>query len=126
MLNLDTHILLHAVSGVLKPSERKLLSTERWSISPIVLWEVAKLAQLGRIAMDLQDPRRRASALEAHSDRALSRGAAAALDTQPDKVDGPFELSIERHRRRDIFVRNRCQAVPGSASARRLEYLRTP
>jgi PIN domain nuclease of toxin-antitoxin system len=56
MLNLDTHILLHAVSGVLRPAERRLLSTERWSISPIVLWEVAKLAELGRIAMDLQDP----------------------------------------------------------------------
>jgi len=56
MLNLDTHILLHAVSGVLKPAERRLLTAERWSISPMVLWEVAKLAQLGRIAMDLQDP----------------------------------------------------------------------
>jgi PIN domain nuclease of toxin-antitoxin system len=56
MLNLDTHILLHAVTGALRPAERRLLTTERWSISAIVLWEVAKLAQLGRITMDLQDP----------------------------------------------------------------------
>lgn len=56
MLNLDTHILLYAVTGVLRPTERRLLATTRWSISAIVLWEVAKLAQLDRITMDLQDP----------------------------------------------------------------------
>jgi PIN domain nuclease of toxin-antitoxin system len=26
-----------------------------WSVSAIVLWEIAKLAQLGRIAVDLED-----------------------------------------------------------------------
>ncbi len=56
MLNLDTHILLFAVAGTLTPSERQLLSRERWSISAIVLWEIAKLAQIGRIAVDLEDP----------------------------------------------------------------------
>lgn len=56
MLNLDTHILLHAVTGALRPAERKLLTGHRWSISAIVLWEVAKLAQLDRITIDLQDP----------------------------------------------------------------------
>ncbi len=56
MLNLDTHILLHAVSGSLRASERKLLVSRRWSISAIVLWEIAKLAQLGRIEVDLDDP----------------------------------------------------------------------
>jgi PIN domain nuclease of toxin-antitoxin system len=56
MLNLDTHILLHAVAGSLKPRERALLSRRRWSISAIVLWEIAKLAQLGRIEVDLDDP----------------------------------------------------------------------
>jgi PIN domain nuclease of toxin-antitoxin system len=56
MLNLDTHILLHALAGSLKPRERALLSTERWTISAIVLWEIAKLAQLGRIAIELDDP----------------------------------------------------------------------
>ena len=56
MLNLDTHVLLHALAGSLRPREARLLATGRWSIAAIVLWEVAKLAQLGRIAVDLDDP----------------------------------------------------------------------
>ena len=56
MLNLDTHVLIHALSGDLKPSERKLLSSEPWSISGIVLWEISKLVQLGRVEIDLHDP----------------------------------------------------------------------
>lgn len=55
MLNLDTHILLYSVTGALKPSEEKLLRAQPWSISAIVLWEVAKLAQLDRIEVDLDD-----------------------------------------------------------------------
>jgi PIN domain nuclease of toxin-antitoxin system len=56
MLNLDTHVLLHAVTGDLTAAETKLLRGHRWSISAIVLWEIAKLAQLRRIAADLDDP----------------------------------------------------------------------
>jgi PIN domain nuclease of toxin-antitoxin system len=56
MLNLDTHILLHAVSGDLTAREAKRLAAEPWGISAIVLWEIAKLAQLKRISMDLADP----------------------------------------------------------------------
>jgi len=56
MLNLDTHILLFALDGSLKPAENALLVAEPWGISAIVLWEVAKLAQLGRIAIDLGSP----------------------------------------------------------------------
>jgi len=55
MLNLDTHVLLHAVAGKLTAGETRLLTASRWSISAIVLWEIAKLSQLGRIAMDLDD-----------------------------------------------------------------------
>ena len=55
MLNLDTHVLLHALGGSLTPRERLLLSEDTWSISAIVLWEIAKLAQLGRIEIDLDD-----------------------------------------------------------------------
>jgi PIN domain nuclease of toxin-antitoxin system len=55
MLNLDTHIFLYAVTGALTPGESKLLSGQPWSISAIVLWEIAKLAQLGRIEVDLDD-----------------------------------------------------------------------
>lgn len=56
MLNLDTHVLLHALTGDLTAREQKQLAAEPWSISAIVLWEIAKLAQLGRISMDLADP----------------------------------------------------------------------
>ena len=55
MLNLDTHIFVLAVSGELRPSEQDLLAQNRWSVSAIVLWELAKLIQLGRIDMDLDD-----------------------------------------------------------------------
>ena len=53
MLNLDTHILLYALTDDLTRRERALLSNETWSISAIVLWEIAKLSELGRIEIDL-------------------------------------------------------------------------
>jgi PIN domain nuclease of toxin-antitoxin system len=56
MLNVDTHVLLYALTGTLKPRERRVLSADQWSMSAIVLWEIAKLAQLGRISIDLEDP----------------------------------------------------------------------
>lgn len=56
MLNLDTHVLLLAVAADLTAAEGRLLRGHRWSISAIVLWEIAKLAQLGRIELDLDDP----------------------------------------------------------------------
>ncbi len=56
MLNLDTHILVRAVDGTLAPAERHALSRQRWGISAIVLWEIAKLAQCGRIAIGLDTP----------------------------------------------------------------------
>jgi len=56
MLNLDTHILVHALRGDIKPGEQRLLATESWSIAAIVLWELSKLVQLGRVTLDLGDP----------------------------------------------------------------------
>jgi len=56
MLNLDTHILLYALSGRLSEAEERLLASHRWSISAIVLWEISKLVQLGRVEVDLDDP----------------------------------------------------------------------
>jgi PIN domain nuclease of toxin-antitoxin system len=56
MLNLDTHILIHALAGKLLSRERGLLSNQPWSISAIVLWELAKLFQLGRITLDIDTP----------------------------------------------------------------------
>jgi PIN domain nuclease of toxin-antitoxin system len=55
MVNLDTHILLFALSGDVTDRERRTLASNTWSISSIVFWELAKLAQLGRIDMDLDD-----------------------------------------------------------------------
>jgi PIN domain nuclease of toxin-antitoxin system len=55
MLNLDTHILIYALEGQLTPAEHRLLAAEPWGISAIVLWEIAKLRQLGRITFDLSD-----------------------------------------------------------------------
>ncbi len=55
MLNLDTHVLLYALAGELTRREAALLGREPWSISAIVLWEIAKLAELGRIEIDLDD-----------------------------------------------------------------------
>ena len=54
MLNLDTHILIKAFEGSLTPHERTVLTDDpEWSISAIVLWEIAKLHQLGRLRYGL-------------------------------------------------------------------------
>jgi len=56
MLNLDTHVLVHALGDRLTAREREILSADTWSISGIVLWEISKLVQLGKLEMDLDDP----------------------------------------------------------------------
>jgi len=53
MLNLDTHLLIHALTGALTVREKRLLSEHPWSISCIVLWEMEKLRELGRIDVDV-------------------------------------------------------------------------
>jgi PIN domain nuclease of toxin-antitoxin system len=73
MLNLDTHVLLYALTDDLTRRERSLLSDQTWSISAIVLWEIAKLSELGRIELDLD-----------HSE--LSRGLAR-IQTWPLTLD---------------------------------------
>ena len=55
MVNLDTHVLVFALAGELKPREQKILASNPWGISSIVLWEIAKLSQRGRIGVDLED-----------------------------------------------------------------------
>lgn len=55
MLNLDTHILVLAINGELRRSEQAVLTRNPWSVSAIVLWELAKLVQLERLEMDLDD-----------------------------------------------------------------------
>jgi PIN domain nuclease of toxin-antitoxin system len=56
MLNLDTHILVYALAGELTRREATVLAREPWSIAAIVIWEIGKLAELGRIELDLDDP----------------------------------------------------------------------
>jgi PIN domain nuclease of toxin-antitoxin system len=53
MLNLDTHMLVRGLENDVTAKERRLLKEEPWGISAIVLWELAKLVQLRRVAMDL-------------------------------------------------------------------------
>jgi PIN domain nuclease of toxin-antitoxin system len=55
MLNLDTHVLVYALAGELTRPEETLLRDDSWSVSAIVLWEIGKLAELGRIEIDLDD-----------------------------------------------------------------------
>lgn len=54
MLNLDTHVVVYLLQGTLTEHERGLVEAHSAGISAIVLWELAKLVQLGRLAMDLQ------------------------------------------------------------------------
>ena len=53
MLNLDTHILVASLAGDLTDRERTLVANEDLAISDIVLWELAKVVELGRLVMDL-------------------------------------------------------------------------
>ena len=55
MINLDTHILVFALAGDVTARERRTLAANTWSVSAIVLWELAKLVQMGRIDLDLDD-----------------------------------------------------------------------
>jgi PIN domain nuclease of toxin-antitoxin system len=56
MLNLDTHIVVYAMTGELKPAELEILRSDQWGVSAIVLWELAKLAQLGRVEIEMDSP----------------------------------------------------------------------
>jgi PIN domain nuclease of toxin-antitoxin system len=56
VLVLDTHVLVSALTGQLTPRERTVLSRDTWSIAAISLWELAKLVQLGRLDVDLENP----------------------------------------------------------------------
>jgi PIN domain nuclease of toxin-antitoxin system len=89
LLNLDTHVLVYALSGDLRPRERKLLSAAKWTISAIVLRELAKLVQLGRLRLDLDDREVRRTLAKLHVwpiDLAVARQSTR-LDFQGDPAD---------------------------------------
>lgn len=54
-INIDTHILLFGLAGELTVHERKILNGKTTGISAIVLWEIAKLYQKGRVNVSLED-----------------------------------------------------------------------
>ena len=56
MLNLDTHMLVALLEGDLSRQEQACLIENEWAISDIVLWELAKLIDLGRLELDLHSP----------------------------------------------------------------------
>ena len=89
MLNLDTHILIHALRDELQADERQLLAANRWSVSAIVFWEIAKLIQLGRIEVDLDDREVVRTLSRIHSwpiDLSVAR-ASTSLDFRGDPAD---------------------------------------
>ncbi len=53
MLNLDTHIVLKWIEGSLTQHEYDLVLKSELCISDIVLWEIAKLHELGRIRVSV-------------------------------------------------------------------------
>lgn len=57
MLNLDTHIVVHSLTGLLTAREDLLVTTGPCGICGVVLWEISKLHQRGRITIGLDDPK---------------------------------------------------------------------
>ena len=100
VINLDTHILIFALAGHLTSRERRLLGGQAWSISAIVLWELAKLQQMGRVDVDLDDPEvvRTLSALHVWPiDLAVSRQSTR-LDFTGDPADELIAATSVVHR----------------------------
>lgn len=54
MLNLDTHILISLLVDDLSDKERDCVLRQKLAISDIVLWEIAKLIDLGRIHLNIE------------------------------------------------------------------------
>lgn len=114
MLNLDTHILIHALQGELDSREEQLLSSDQWSISSIVLWEIAKLVQLGRIELELEDREVVRVLSRIHRwpiDLAVAR-ASTALDFRGDPADEIIAATSVVHGvplvTRDSVIRGSC------------------
>ena len=57
MINLDTHVVIFALEDNLNLAEREAMQTEDWAISPIVLWEIAKLVERRRLNLNLDGHR---------------------------------------------------------------------
>ena len=55
MLTLDTHIVVALLSGDLTDREREHVTGNPLAVSDIVLWELARLVELGRLELDFED-----------------------------------------------------------------------
>ena len=89
MLNLDTHIILFFLTETLTVQERRIMANQELSISPIVFWEIGKLAQIGRISVTLEDPQLLAflQKVTLHPITQAVALAASALDFRSDPAD---------------------------------------
>ena len=92
MLNLDTHIVIKAIEGKLTEHEKQIVSANpHWGISAIVLWEITKLHQLGRIHHALDYPRFSAAMNRIHV-WPISREVCVALRSLDFKSDPADEI----------------------------------
>ena len=100
MIKLDTHILIFAFNGTVTSREQSVLRVNDWGISAIVLWEIAKLAQLGRISLDISDPSLSAALSDIHVwpiDVAIAQ-ASTRLDFRGDPADDLIAATSIVHR----------------------------
>ena len=109
-------MLKRSLSGDLSADERRL-EAQQWSISAIVLWELAKLSQLGRIALDIDAPEMARALARIHIwplDLAIAR-AVQRLDFRSDPADEIIAATSLVHRvpllTRDRVIR-RSKLVP--------------
>lgn len=86
MLNLDTHILIDALIGDVSKKEKEILFEQKWCISAIVLWELAKLNQLGRIEIEI---------LSVDFARTLSQIVVIPIDTQISQISTELDFSSD-------------------------------
>jgi PIN domain nuclease of toxin-antitoxin system len=101
MLNLDTHIVVHMLAGKLTRSEKALLRHEPLGISSIVLWEIARLHELGKISVGLENAefRRLLSALHVWEiDMEVCRAMVQELDFEGDPADELIAATSIVHR----------------------------
>jgi PIN domain nuclease of toxin-antitoxin system len=100
MLNLDTHLLIKALEASVTPHERTVLTEDPdWSISAIVLWEITKLNQLGRLQYGL-DHQPLAAALDQVHIWPITRQVRVnmrALDFQSDPADEIIDATSLTH-----------------------------
>jgi len=82
-------MLVRSLTDDLTASERALLRDDSWGISAIVLWELARLVQLGRLPLDLGSPETQRALASIHVwpiDLEIAR-ASTSLDFHSDPAD---------------------------------------